>query len=113
MEAIRDVIIFLAIAAVCGILAAFLKSRKKRILAKTEYLIQWAETQIEGSKMGEKKKALVIARLKEDKIHITKWLDKTIDNTVTFLNKTSGWMKETADIEGTAKELADEIKGDE
>jgi len=110
MEAIKDVIIFLAIAAICGLLAAFLKSRKNKILTYTEYLIQWAETQIEGSGMGEEKKALVIARLKEDGIHITKWLDKAIDSTVAFLNKTSGWLKDSADIEGTAKEIAERMK---
>jgi len=110
MEMIRDIAILLALAMIFGLLAAWLKGKKKRILAKTEAFIQWAETQVDGSGMGEKKKELVLKRLRESGIKITKWLDKSIDKTVKYLNATSGWLKDTADIEGTAKEIAEKIK---
>ena len=110
MDTIKDIIIFLAIAAACGLLAAWLKGRKKAILIKVGLLIQWAELKVKGSGMGEDKKALVIAKLQEDGIKVTKWLDKAIDETVSFLNRTSGWLKESADVEGTVKDLADKIK---
>lgn len=113
MDTLKDMITFFIIAAILGLVATWLRSRKKAILKKTETLILWAETQIRGSGMGVEKKALVIAKLKEDGVSVTKWLSKAIDNTVAFLNSTSGWIKESADVEGTVKNLANKVKGDE
>lgn len=82
----------------CLILATLLKDKRDRILQYTAELINRAEDAVQGSGMGEAKKALVIAQLKAAGIRVNEWLDTWIDQTVEQLNTNGAW-------------FADQIKG--
>ena len=90
-EQIMNILIALALAGICGLLAMVLKANKKAIKQFVLDQIQKAETAIQGSGLGADKKALVIAQLEAAGVNAGKWVDKTIDDIVAALNKKNAW----------------------
>ncbi|MCI2105489.1 MAG: hypothetical protein LKK00_02035 [Intestinimonas sp.] len=92
METIQNFILFLVFAVGCGTLAWLVKTNKQRVLSLTEELIQKAESAVQGSGLGEKKKALVIAQLEAAGVQVTSWLSDQIDVIVAALNSKGAWL---------------------
>lgn len=59
---------------------------KKWLIGRINDLIQIAEVNIQGSKLGEEKKAWVIAQLKIAGIKVTAYVEKLIDKLVDVMN---------------------------
>jgi len=95
-EIIKDILIALILAGVCGIGAYILKVRKQDILALVTDLVQKAETAVTGSGMGAEKKAKVIAQLEAMGIKVNSRLSSEIDKIVAYLNEKSGWFADEA-----------------
>ncbi|MBQ2995924.1 MAG: hypothetical protein IJE22_01635 [Oscillibacter sp.] len=76
----------------CFLAALILKSNRAAILQYTTQLVNAAEQAVQGSGMGEAKKALVIAQLKAAGIHVGRWLEGMIDQIVDKLNATGAWL---------------------
>jgi uncharacterized protein YcaQ len=96
METIQNLILTLIFAVGCGTLAWLVKTNKQRVLAYTEELVQKAENAVQGSGLGEKKKALVIAQLEAAGVSVTSWLSDQIDVIVAALNSKGAWLAEQA-----------------
>lgn len=79
-------------ALVCFILAILVKTNRQAVLRFASELIQKAESAIQGSGMGEEKKALVIAQLQAAGVHVGTWMSKQIDVIVASLNATGAWL---------------------
>lgn len=92
MENMMNLLEFGIFALVCFTLAFVLKLYKDRILQYTTDLIDRAEAAVQGSGMGEEKKAMVMAQLDAAGIKVTKWLDKQIDVIVATLNASGAWL---------------------
>jgi hypothetical protein len=103
-ETIKDILLALILALVCGIGAGLLKGYKKSILATVASLVQKAENAVQGSGMGAEKKKLVIAQLEAAGVKVNAWLDKAIDDIVAQLNEKNAWFTENAKdgLSGTA-----------
>ena len=76
----------------CFLAALILGVNRASILRYTAQLINAAEQAVQGSGMGEAKKALVIAQLKAAGIHVNRWLEGMIDEIVDKLNATGAWL---------------------
>ncbi|MPM04292.1 hypothetical protein SDC9_50568 [bioreactor metagenome] len=96
MEQLNEILIKLAFAGVCAIIGILLKMYKEQILATVTKLVQEAESTIQGSGLGEEKKAKVVAQLQAMGISVNTWLDKKIDEIVAYLNDKGGWLVSTA-----------------
>ena len=59
-------------------------------------LIQKAESAVQGSGLGEEKKAIVVAQLEAMGIAVDTRLSGQIDSIVKYLNANSGWLAESA-----------------
>lgn len=51
------------------------------------------EDDVQGSGMGAVKKERVIAQLRTMGVHVTQWVEDTIDAIVAELNKSKAWLK--------------------
>lgn len=51
------------------------------------------EDAVQGSNMGAVKKERVIAQLRTMGVHVTQWVEDTIDAIVAELNKSKAWLK--------------------
>lgn len=51
------------------------------------------EDAVQGSGMGAVKKERVIAQLRTMGVHVTQWVEDTIDAIVAELNKSKAWLK--------------------
>lgn len=110
MENIMKMFELAVVALLCLTLAYVLKLYKARILQFTADLVNKAEEAVQGSGMGEAKKAMVIAQLEAAGIHVNTWLASWIDRTVEILNANGAWLavkteQRTADmVEGADHE---------
>ena len=102
MENMMNLLEFGIFALVCFTLAFVLKLYKSRILQYTTDLIDRAEAAVEGSGMGEEKKAMVMAQLDAAGIRVTEWLDSQIDVIVATLNANGAWLAAQARQNNTA-----------
>lgn len=89
---LHDIMICGEGALICFILAIVFKTYRQAVLRFASELIQKAEAAIQGSGMGEEKKALVISQLQAAGIHVGKWLDRQIDVIVASLNSAGAWL---------------------
>ena len=96
LETLKDIVIALTFALACYLAGYVLKLKKQQILAITQELIQKAEKSVNGSGMGVEKKALVVAQLEAMGIKANTWLDKEIDNIVSWLNEKGAWYADSA-----------------
>lgn len=111
MEQISEILIKLAFAGVCAILAVVLKMYKDNILETVTRLVQEAESTIQGSGLGDEKKAKVVAQLQAMGVSVNKWLYTKIDEIVAYLNEKGGWLvSSTSDsvTEGVENVVKDE-----
>lgn len=92
MNNFMEIMQFAILALGCFILALLLKTNRDRILQLTTDLINKAEDAVQGSGMGEEKKAMVMAQLDAAGIKVTKWLDGQIDVIVATLNANGAWL---------------------
>lgn len=92
METMMELMQMTLFALGCLMLATLLKSYRARILQYTADLVNKAEQAVQGSGMGEEKKALVIAQLEAAGIHVNRWLANWIDRTVDVLNANGAWL---------------------
>lgn len=75
-------------------LVAFLLSASKQKLRQLiSELVQKMEDAVQGSGMGAVKKERVIAQLRTMGVHVTQWVEDTIDAIVAELNKSKAWLK--------------------
>ena len=95
-ETIKDILLALILALVCGIGAGLLKNRKARILEAASQLIQKAEATVQGSGMGAEKKRIVLMQLEAMDIKVTAWLSRAIDDIVAALNEKQAWFTENS-----------------
>jgi hypothetical protein len=102
-ESLRNFAVPLMLALACGIGAYILKTYKNSVLAIILNLVKEAESAINGSKMGEEKKAKVIAQLESAGIKVTNWVSKEIDNVVAHLNENAGWFIKSAETTSLEK----------
>lgn len=89
---LHEIMIYGMGALVCCVLTLVVKGNRQRVLQYTAELVQKAESAIEGSGMGEEKKALVKAQLQAAGVTVTAWLDSQIDVMVASLNSTGCWL---------------------
>lgn len=85
-------LLWVLLVALCFIATVALKTYKQAIMTKATELVQKVESAVQGSGLGPKKKALVIAQLEAAGIKVNKWLDKFIDLAVLRLNETKAWL---------------------
>ena len=100
-EYIQSIVQALVLAGVCAIAAYLLRARKQQIVATVTRLIQEAEEAVQGSGLGEEKKAKVIAQLQAMGITVTDSLSALIDRIVAYLNEKSGWFIREAEDAAT------------
>jgi hypothetical protein len=91
METIKEILLALVAAGVCGIGAYLLKQYRQNILTLITNLVQKAEEAVQGSGMGSEKKALVLAQLEAAGIKVKTWMSTAIDTIVATLNEKSAW----------------------
>jgi len=102
VETLQSIGLALVLALVCAIGAWLLKNKKQQILATVTSLVQEAENTIQGSGMGDEKKAKVVAQLEAMGIKVNAWLSTQIDNIVAYLNTKSAWFTSNAAAEAKA-----------
>lgn len=87
--------LMLTLLTVCAFtLVAFLLSNSKQKLRQLiSELVQKMEDDVQGSGMGAVKKERVIAQLRTMGVHVTQWVEDTIDAIVAELNKSKAWLK--------------------
>ena len=89
---LTDILVYGVFALICYMLAIVINGNRQRLLQYATDLIQKAETAVQGSGMGEEKKALVIAQLEAAGIRVNAWLEDQIDIIVASLNATGAWL---------------------
>ena len=89
---IIEAILTLLLGGLCAIGAYLLMSYKQSILKSITDLVQKVEGAVEGSKLGETKKDLVIAQLQAAGIKVTGWVSTSIDRVVRWLNTQNAWL---------------------
>lgn len=93
-----EIILYLVAALALGIFAQLLASQRQKIKEAVTGLVQRAEDAVQGSKMGQVKKARVIAQLEAMGITVNAYVDGLIDTIVAQLNAKKGWLTEQAGV---------------
>ena len=75
------------------IVAFLLSASKQKVRQLISELVQKMEDAVQGSNMGAVKKERVIAQLRTMGVHVTQWVEDTIDAIVAELNKSKAWLK--------------------
>lgn len=101
MDKIQTMIMLFVLGVGCSILAKQVKASKQALLSKIEELVQRAEVEVQGTKMGEKKKAKVIAWLAASGVKATKAVEAAIEYVVDYLNSQSAWATSSAKSNAT------------
>ena len=70
-----------------------LSNSKQKLRQLISELVQKMEDAVQGSNMGAVKKERVIAQLRTMGVHVTQWVEDTIDAIVAELNKSKAWLK--------------------
>lgn len=86
-----EIIVAMCFVLICLVLSEIIKSNRQRILQTVEGLVQEAEEAIQGSGLGQEKKAYVIYRLEAGGVAVNAWLSKQIDFIVAALNSKGAW----------------------
>ena len=85
-------LLLLTMAIGISIFVRLLTDHRQQINATITGLIQQAENAVQGSKMGQARKAAVMAQLEAMGIKADVWVDETIDAIVAELNDKKGWL---------------------
>ena len=87
--------IMLTLLTICAftLVAFLLSASKQKVRQLISELVQKMEDAVQGSNMGAVKKERVIAQLRTMGVHVTQWVEDTIDAIVAELNKSKAWLK--------------------
>lgn len=102
MSNFAEIIVLMCLMLLCLVLAQLIKSNRQRVLQTVERLVQEAEEAIQGSGLGQEKKAYVIDRLEAGGVAVNEWLSAQIDFIVAALNSKGAW---------TAAKIAESVGG--
>jgi len=110
-DILKQIFMVIAIALGCAGLAYLLNASITKIKTAINTFVREVEEKVQGSGLGEEKKAKVIAQLKTCGIWVNKWVEKMIDKAVAILNEQSAWLiNETKDdIEDVKQEIIDSV----
>lgn len=87
--------LMLTLLTICAftLVAFLLSASKQKVRQLISELVQKMEDAVQGSNMGAVKKERVIAQLRTMGVHVTQWVEDTIDEIVAELNKSKAWLK--------------------
>lgn len=88
-----DLMLTLLTICVFTLVAFLLSASKQKLRQLISELVQKMEDTVQGSNMGAVKKERVIAQLRTMGVHVTQWVEDTIDAIVAELNKSKAWLK--------------------
>lgn len=88
-----DLMLTLLTICVFTLVAFLLSASKQKLRQLISELVQKMEDAVQGSGMGAVKKERVIAQLRTMGVHVTQWVEDTIDAIVAELNKSKAWLK--------------------
>ena len=86
--------LMLTLLTICAftLVAFLLSASKQKVRQLISELVQKMEDAVQGSNMGAVKKERV-AQLRTMGVHVTQWVEDTIDAIVAELNKSKAWLK--------------------
>ena len=88
-----DLMLTLLTICVFTLVAFLLSASKQKLRQLISELVQKMEDAVQGSGIGAVKKERVIAQLRTMGVHVTQWVEDTIDAIVAELNKSKAWLK--------------------